>query len=233
MGLAVAILAVRGAVKIKKGEKQDSNYGLEGIEARYDSVLSGTAGKTVRATNAYGTELLFNQFEEYRPGEDGYDIVTTIDSTIQYYVEKHLRQAVEDYDIQNGAGAIAMDVNTGKILAMASLGNYDLNDFLAVSEKDREYIDEAETKEEAAERLAAAQAKQWRNKALSDTYEPGSTFKIITLAMALEEGAVSLNDTFYCGGNVSVITAMGGNVIVNVKEARVAISEEMARKIMV
>lgn len=80
-----------------------------------------------------------------------------------------------------------------------------LNDFLAVSEKDREYIDEAETKEEAAERLAAAQAKQWRNKALSDTYEPGSTFKIITLAMALEEGAVSLNDTFYCGGNVSVI----------------------------
>ena len=181
------------------------NYGLEGIEARYDSVLSGTAGKTVRATNAYGTELLFNQFEEYRPGEDGYDIVTTIDSTIQYYVEKHLRQAVEDYDIQNGAGAIAMDVNTGKILAMASLGNYDLNDFLAVSEKDREYIDEAETKEEAAERLAAAQAKQWRNKALSDTYEPGSTFKIITLAMALEEGAVSLDDTFYCGGNVSVI----------------------------
>ena len=98
-----------------------------------------------------------------------------------------------------------MDVNTGKILAMASLGNYDLNDFLAVSEKDREYIDEAETKEEAAERLAAAQAKQWRNKALSDTYEPGSTFKIITLAMALEEGAVSLDDTFYCGGNVSVI----------------------------
>ena len=64
------------------------NYGLEGIEARYDSVLSGTAGKTVRATNAYGTELLFNQFEEYRPGEDGYDIVTTIDSTIQYYVEE-------------------------------------------------------------------------------------------------------------------------------------------------
>ncbi len=154
----------------------------------------------MRATNAYGTELLFNQFEEYRPGEDGYDIVTTIDSTIQYYVEKHLRQAVEDYDIQNGAGAIAMDVNTGKILAMASLGNYDLNDFLEVSEKDQEYINEAETKEEAAERLAAAQAKQWRNKALSDTYEPGSTFKIITLAMALEEGAVSLNDTFYCGG---------------------------------
>ena len=145
------------------------NYGLEGIEARYDSVLSGTAGKTVRATNAYGTELLFNQFEEYRPGEDGYDIVTTIDSTIQYYVEKHLRQAVEDYDIQNGAGAIAMDVNTGKILAMASLGNYDLNDFLAVSEKDREYIDEAETKEEAAERHAPAHAKQWRKKAQCPT----------------------------------------------------------------
>ncbi|MDY3859174.1 MAG: penicillin-binding transpeptidase domain-containing protein [Candidatus Limivicinus sp.] len=181
------------------------NYGLEGIEARYDSALSGTAGRTVRATNAYGTEMLFTQFEEYCPGEDGFDIVTTLDSTIQYYVEKHLRQAVEDYDIQNGAGAIAMDVNTGKVLAMASLGNYDLNNFLSVSDRDRERIAEAGSREEAAQLLAEAQAKQWRNKALSDTYEPGSTFKIITLAMALEEGAVSLDDMFYCGGNVSVL----------------------------
>lgn len=181
------------------------NYGLEGIEAKYDEALSGSPGRTVRATNAMGTELLFSQFEEYYPGEDGFDLVTTIDETIQYYVEKHLKQAVADYDIQNGAGAIAMDVNTGQILAMASLGGYDLNDFLAVSEADMTIINAAETEEERAQLLSQAQARQWRNKALSDTYEPGSTFKIITLAMALEEGVVSLNDSFYCPGTVNVI----------------------------
>ena len=181
------------------------NYGLEGIEAKYDEALSGSPGRTVRATNAMGTELLFSQFEEYYPGEDGFDVVTTIDETIQYYVEKHLKQAVADYDIQNGAGAIAMDVNTGQILAMASLGGYDLNDFLAVSDADMAIINAAETEEARAQLLSQAQARQWRNKALSDTYEPGSTFKIITLAMALEEGVVSLNDSFYCPGTVNVI----------------------------
>lgn len=181
------------------------NYGLEGIEAQYDSALAGTAGKTVRATNAYGTELLFSRFEEFTPGEDGYDVVTTVDSTIQYYIEKHLKQAVEDYDIQNGVGAIAMDVNTGAILAMASLDGYDLNNFLAVSDKAQLAIDGAASEEEAQALLAQAQARQWRNKALSDTYEPGSTFKIITLSMALEEGKVGLNDSFYCPGTVSVI----------------------------
>lgn len=181
------------------------NYGLEGIEAQYDSALAGSAGRTVRATNAFGTDLLFSQFEEYSPGEDGFDIVTTIDSTIQYYVEKHLKQAVEDYDIQNGAGAIAMDVNTGAVLAMASIDGYDLNNFLEVGPEDRAEIDAAETPEQAQTLLSQAQARQWRNKALSDTYEPGSTFKIITLAMALEEGAVSMDSSFYCGGNVNVI----------------------------
>ena len=181
------------------------NTGLEGIEAKYDSALAGSTGRTVRATNAYGTELLFSSFEEYSPGEDGYDLVLTVDSTIQYYVEKHLKQAVEDYDIQNGAGAIAMDVNTGGILAMASIDGYDLNNFLDVSDEAQAIIDQAATQEEAAELLQQAQARQWRNKALSDTYEPGSTFKIITLSMALEEGAVDLSDSFYCGGNVSVL----------------------------
>lgn len=180
------------------------NYGLEGIEARYDEALSGTAGRSLRATNAFGTDLLFSQFEEYLPGEDGLSAVTTIDSTIQFYVEKQLRQAVEDYDIQNGAGAIAMNVNTGAVLAMASLDGYDLNHFLDVSEEARAEIEAAESPEEAEKLLGAAQIKQWRNKALSDTYEPGSTFKIITLAMALEEGAVNSESSFYCGGSVSV-----------------------------
>ena len=180
------------------------NYGLEGIEARYDKALAGTAGKSLRATNAYGGEMLLHRYGEYRPGLDGCDLVTTIDASIQYYVEKHLRQAARDYDALNGAGAIAMDVNTGAVLAMASLGDYDPNDFLAVSEEARAVVDAAATEEEAAALLAAAQARQWRNKALSDTYEPGSTFKIITLSMALEEGKTGLGDSFYCGGSTSV-----------------------------
>ena len=180
------------------------NYGLEGIEARYDEALSGTAGRSLRATNAYGGEMLLRRYEEYRPGEDGQDLFTTIDASIQYYVEKHLRQAVLDYDALNGAGAIAMDVNTGAILAMASLGDYDPNHFLAVSPEAQIAVDAAATKEEAAALLAQAQARQWRNKALSDTYEPGSTFKIITLAMALEEGKTGLGDSFYCGGSTTV-----------------------------
>jgi len=180
------------------------NYGLEGVEARYDEALAGTKGGSYRSTNAFGTDMLFSQFENYQPGESGYDLVLTIDSTIQYYVEKHLKQAVEDYDIQNGAGAIAMDVNTGEILAMASLGGYDLNDFLQISPEAQAEADAAGSPEQRAELIAHAQQRQWRNKALSDTYEPGSTFKIITLAMALEESRVSDRDSFYCPGSVNV-----------------------------
>ena len=180
------------------------NTGLEGIEARYDSLLSGTAGRTRRLTNAFGTDLLFEQFEEFEPGEDGCDIVTTIDSTIQYYIEKQLRQAVADFDIQNGAGAIAMDVKTGAILAMASLDGYDLNHFLDVSDEVQAIIDAEPDPEEKSAIRQAAQVRQWRNKALSDTYEPGSTFKIITLSMALEEGVVNEQSSFFCPGSVSV-----------------------------
>lgn len=177
------------------------NQGLEGIEARYESVLGGTEGRTLRLTNAYGTDLLFKQFEEHCPGEEGLSLVLSLDSGVQYFVEKHLKQAVEDYDIQNGAGAIAMDVNTGGILAMASIGGFDPNNFLDVSDKARKRIDASDDPEGE---LRAQQLKQWRNKALSDSYEPGSTFKIITLSMALEEGAADLNSTYYCGGSVNV-----------------------------
>lgn len=181
------------------------NYGLEGIEARYNDALNGTAGRTVRATNAFGSDLLYACFEDFEPGESGLDLVTTLDSTIQFFVEKHLKQAVADYDIQNGAGAIVMDVNTGAILAMASLDGYDLNHFLDVSSEAKAAIEKADSEEEAARLLTEAQSRQWRNKALSDTYEPGSTFKIITLSMALEEGVVGLQDSFFCGGSVNVI----------------------------
>ena len=181
------------------------NCGLEGIEAQYDSFLRGGAGRSVRETNAYGYDLIWGAYADYIPGGDGCDVVTTIDSTIQYYVEKHLRRAVSDYDIRNGAGAIAMDVNSGAILAMASLGSYDPNRFLSIGEEEQRAVDAAATEEERAALLRAFQTRQWRNKALSDTYEPGSTFKIITLSMALDCGAVKTGDSFYCPGHVSVV----------------------------
>ena len=180
------------------------NCGLEGLEAGYDEVLRGGAGKSLRAVNAYGTELIAGSYAEYVAGEDGCSIVTTLDTAIQYYVEKHLHQAVEDYCIKNGAGAIVMDVDTGAILAMASIDDYDLNDFLTVSPEAQDLIASAPNEEEADRLLRAFQLRQWRNKALSDTYEPGSTFKIITLSMALDCGAVTMDDHFYCPGSVSV-----------------------------
>ena len=181
------------------------NYGLNGVEAQYDKLLAGVDGTYKRATNAYGTDMLLTQFEGFEGAENGCDIVTTIDTAIQYYIEKSLYQAIEDYDIRNGAGAIAMDVNTGKILAMASIGGYDLNNFLDVSEDAKSIIDSAPTAEEREKLLSDAQQLQWRNKTLSDTYEPGSTFKIITLSMALEEGVVGLDDSFFCGGAAKVV----------------------------
>jgi len=180
------------------------NTGLSGIESFDNSILTGVNGRIVRAKNAAGTDMLFTNFEDYYDSENGKDVVLTIDSTIQSYIEKHLEQAVRDYDVQNGACAIAMDVNTGAILAMASLGNFDLNNYQIV-DSDAQAIIDAETDEtKKAELLNEAQLKQWRNKAISDTYEPGSTFKIITLSMALNEGVVTTDDTFYCGGTVDV-----------------------------
>ena len=181
------------------------NTGLGGIEAKYDKALSGTNGFIMRSTTAAGTDLLYTSWEDYFDAVPGSDVELTIDATIQYYVEKHLAQAVEYYDIQNGAAAICMDVDTGAILSMASLGNFDLNNYQAISDEAMAEIDaSAQSEAERAELIAAAQQLQWRNKAISDTYEPGSTFKIITLAMALEEGVVDMNSTFYCGGSVSV-----------------------------
>ena len=182
------------------------DYGLAGVEYYYDDVLSGTDGRIVRATTANGTDMLFTDFEDYYDAQDGNSIVLTIDETVQYYLEKHLSQAEQDYDLQNGAAGIVMNVKTGEILAMASLGNYDPNDYLAVSEEVQERVDSlAEVDEDAADALLAEERnRQWRNKALSDTYEPGSTFKIITLSMGLESGAITMESSFFCGGSIYV-----------------------------
>lgn len=182
------------------------NTGLGGIEARYDEALAGEAGYALRTTTAAGTELLYTNFEDYVDAADGENVTLTIDAQIQYFVEKHLAQAIEDYDIQDGAAAICMEVDTGAILSMVSLGSFDLNDYQSISPEAMAEIDAtAASEEERAELISAEQQRQWRNKAISDTYEPGSTFKIITLAMALEEGEANGSSSYYCGGAVNVI----------------------------
>jgi len=179
------------------------NTGLSGVEYTFDKILTGKNGSVERLKNSAGTDMLFASYEEYRDAEDGSDIKLTVDVAVQYYLEKHLKQAVVDYDIKNGAAAIAVDPRSGSILGMVSLGSFDLNNYQLVSDEILAAIEAAPEGERAA-LLSAAQQRQWRNKAISDTYEPGSTFKIITLAMALEEGLVNEQSSFYCGGSMSV-----------------------------
>ena len=181
----------------------DEGTGLSGIEYYYDDALTGTAGKTQELTTANGEVLAY--LDSGTDSSQGYNAVCTIDATIQYYLEKNLQQAVSDYKVQNGAGAIAMDVNTGAILGMASLNNFDLNDYLKISEEDQKKVDAAPNDTEANALETQARETMWRNKCIQDTYEPGSTFKILTLSMALQQGVVSDSDNFYCGGSLQVI----------------------------
>ena len=178
------------------------NTGLSGVEYSYNSLLTGTNGSVSRLKNSAGSDMLFTSWEKRSEPRDGAELQLSLDVTLQYYLEKQLKQAVEDYAIQNGAAAIAVDPQTGGILAMASLGNFDLNNYASVPD---EITELAAGQENADALLNEARQRQWRNKAVSDTYEPGSTFKILTLAMALEEGIVSENSSFYCGGSMNVL----------------------------
>ena len=180
------------------------NTGLAGLEYAMDDVLTGVDGRILRLKNSVGTDMLLEQYEDYVEAQNGSDIVLTIDADLQYFLEKHLRRAVMDYDVQNGAAGILMDPRTGAVLAMASLDGFDLNNYQQISPQAQARAEAAPDQETAAAIRAAAQQAQWRNKAISDTYEPGSTFKIITLAMALEEGMVSPGSSFFCGGSMNV-----------------------------
>ena len=193
--------------------------GSVGLEVKYDDTLTGTAGYTISARNASGSELLYN-YEQYYDAENGHSLVLTLDANVQLSLENGLENMLKKYDAKNGGTGIVMDVNPGAIIAMASYPNYDLNDYgtifdAALQKKldaDLEKIDANRSTYESEEAYAAARAKainsamqsQWRNKCIDSTYEPGSTFKPITLAAALEEGKVSKSSTFYCGGYTTV-----------------------------
>ena len=176
----------------------DDNTGLYGLEARYEQELEGQSGMVVSTKDNAGNDMMY-AYEQYFAAQNGSDLTLTLDTTIQYYLEKGLDTMTDKFAAANGATGIIMDAKTGGILAMASSPSYDLNDFAAVQDKTlRERMERGEST------LAEMQLLQWRNKALNDTYEPGSTFKILTLAAALEEGVIDKNTTVNCNGYVNI-----------------------------
>lgn len=175
------------------------NNGLYGLEAQYEEELQGQTGLVVSAKDNGGNALPY-EYEQYYASHNGDDLVLTLDTNVQYYLEKYVKEMADQFEAANGATGIVMDVKTGGVLGMVSYPNYDLNNYSEVSD--------ARLKaaiEDGSASLADQQLRQWRNKALNDTYEPGSTFKILTLSAALEEGVVDMSSTFECSGSITVM----------------------------
>ena len=201
------------------GFVNSDGVGSVGLEAKYDDTLTGTAGYTISARNAAGTELMYN-YEQIFDAENGHSLVLTLDANVQMSLENGLESMLKKYGAKNGGTGIVMDVNSGAIVAMASYPNYDLNDYGTIfddalkTKLDTELakIDAKRSTYESEEAYAEARSaainsavqSQWRNKCIDSTYEPGSTYKPITLAAALEEGKVTKNSTFYCSGSTHV-----------------------------
>lgn len=181
------------------------NIGLEGLEAEYNSVLTGKAGRTITAQNGLGDEMPTTmEYTKVVDAEDGHSLVLTVDQYIQTYAEKYLEEAVENSGCTNRGACIIQDVNTGAILAMATKGDYDLNDPFTVTDPDVNAALALLAGDERSAALTEARQKQWQNKPVVDTYEPGSVFKIFTASMALEEGIVDESHTFNCTGSIRV-----------------------------
>ena len=192
-----------------------SNQGSEGVEASYNSFLEGSAGKVITSKGNNEMDMPFS-YEKYIVSRQGDSLILTLDTTLQACLEKQMEAAIARYDVQNGAFGLIMDAKTGEILAMATLGSYDPNRYLeiadegtaaALEEMERSYQQLPENseayrqgKEVYQKARNAAQLKQWRNRVLSDGYEPGSTFKVLTMAAALDCGAIDLETNFYCRG---------------------------------
>ncbi|MGN0999847.1 MAG: penicillin-binding transpeptidase domain-containing protein [Faecousia sp.] len=192
-----------------------SNTGSEGVEAAYNSFLEGTAGRVITTKGNNEMDMPFS-YEKYVQSREGCSVILTLDTTVQACLEKQMEAAIARYDVQNGAFGLVMNVKTGEILAMATLGSYDPNAYLEIADEDaaqeleklkqsyQSYPENSDRYQSGLaayqETLTAARLKQWRNRCISDGYEPGSTFKVLTMAAALDSGAIDLNTTFYCRG---------------------------------
>ncbi len=176
--------------------------GLAGIESYYDAELTGIAGRVVAAKNAAGTDMPFT-YEKVEEAQKGNSLVLTLDSYIQHTAEKYLQTAIEQNQIAERGAAVVMNVKTGAILAMAVKGDFNPNQPFVLSAEDQAKVDalEGEEKDKLKGELLN---RQWRNKAVSDTYEPGSVFKVVTASIAIEENLINKNNSFYCNGRTTV-----------------------------
>ena len=180
-----------------------SGEGSEGVEAAYDSFLSGSTGKVITTKGNNEMDMPFS-YEKYIQSSQGCSVILTIDATVQACLEKQMEAAIARYDVKNGAFGLVMNAKTGEILAMATLGSYDPNDYQAIADEQvaaqLEKLKQAGDTQAYENALTEARLKQWRNRVLSDGYEPGSTFKVLTMAAALDTGAITLNTAFHCSG---------------------------------
>ncbi len=177
------------------------NQGLDGIEAKYDEILKGETGKILKLTDARGSDF-GEEGENYVAAKNGDDIVLSIDMTIQSIAEKYLTESCIDNKCTDGGNILIANPKTGDILALASYPNYDLNNPYEIND---ENLKNAWNTISQTERSNALQ-KMWRNKAISDTYEPGSTFKLVTASIALEEGLTDTDNQgeFNCSGSITI-----------------------------
>ena len=201
------------------GFTNSSGDGCEGVEAAYDGFLSGRTGRVITTKGNNEMDMPFS-YENYVSARQGDSVVLTLDATVQACLEKRMKEAIARYDVQNGAFGLVMNCKTGEILAMATLGSYDPNNYLEIADPEiasqlenqrlnylslqpdsAEYADGQKAYTEA---LSAARLRQWRNRVLSDGYEPGSTFKVLTMAAALDCGAIDLNTSFHCSGSEQI-----------------------------
>ena len=192
-----------------------SAEGSEGLEASYNSVLKGGTGKVITTKGNNEMDMPYS-YEAYQEPGEGNSLVLTLDTVVQSVLEENMRHAIEQYDVQNGAFGMVMDVNTGAILAMATLEGYDPNAYTQILDADTlqqlQVLEEkykalpegsaeyTQAKNQWQQAKTAAQLKQWRNRCISDGYEPGSTFKVMTMAAALDCGAIDLQTGFHCSG---------------------------------
>ena len=181
----------------------DDNQGLAGLESYYDNSLTGVAGRVVAAKNASGTDMPFT-YQKVEEAIKGNSLVTSIDSYVQYVCEKHLDDAVENERVKERGAVVVMNVNTGAIYGMAVSNDFNPNSPFTLSKEDQETVDAIDDKEKKAAKRTELLNRQWRNKAVSDTYEPGSVFKIFTASVALEENLVNANSSFTCNYTYSV-----------------------------
>ena len=179
------------------------DQGLSGLESYYDNELTGIAGRVVAAKSAAGTDMPLT-YERVESAKKGNALVLTIDSYIQYTAEKYLEAAVAENLIAERGAAVVMNVKTGAILAMAIKGDFNPNDPFTLSTADQAQVDEITDEKEKEKKKNELLNRQWRNKAVSDTYEPGSVFKVVTASIALEENLINESNTFYCSGSTTV-----------------------------